>query len=1075
MELIRKDNRLKRILPMFLACLLLLASIATTHASTVYGASSTSFSMSHGKAYLSGVTWSKWKSTNGNTAYCLEKGLKWSRNNNSFTEVGAINNDRVRFILTYGYPTNSVSNLKSLAGISGSLTKSEAQAATQYALWAVGYGNGKRVNLDDLGTSGSAGKRVLKAAKYLYSESTNASSYSLMDFKYYSNGSASYQKMIIADGEPSSSLTVIKLINPDYARVIDADGMKDKEDGTVYYGSLKEAKFQIYYGTTKAKAENAAEDGDKSARLGTYGISKGTLADAVSYNEDIESSGIDDYFTDKQLQRLKANGINSWDDTVYYLSLDDEDVNGDMDPGYYTLKETKIPTGYKERSMYTVEVENGEDAITTFSNDPIMARIDLTKVSANTDITNGNDCYSLSGAKYSVKDVNDGDKTVDTITTDSNGKGSTTKKIPLGRYAVKETDASKGYATDKTSHHVKITEDNYKSTETIAIGTVTSKEIPKNDPVDIFMVKWDSELQRTVTQGAASFGGAEYTVTYYDNFYNTSDEAKASGNKTREWIFKTDADGVIKLSNEATKYFVSGDPLYYDTYDEACLPIGTYLIQETKTPPGYLIDESVHVRQVTEDLDADIESVYTYATATSIEVVKRGDIEFKKIGDGDSKRLANVPFEITSHTTGETHVIMTDINGYASTNAKWNSHLQNTNRGESAEDGVWFSLNHDKGVYLDKSAPDDLRGALLFDTYTLKELRCESNEGYDLITLDFTVYKDNDVIDLGTLTNDMPDLKTTATDKETGSKNVIKDNQATIIDTVSYTDLTPGKEYTVAGILTNKTTGEQVISTYKAIDADGNEFMTYGGVTASKTFTPSKTSGKVEVEFVFDATVLNAGDDVVVFEDLYRDNELLTTHSDINDKDQTVKIVEPEIKTTATNEDGGKLIEATKDVKIIDTVTYKNLKPGETYTLTGTLMDKKTNSPLLISGKEVTAQAIFTPKESSGSVEVEFIFDATGLEGQELVVFEYLYKDNDLVTTHTDIEDKGQTVRVAKEDEDTDKGKMDLGINDDDGYEDDGYGGSPQTSDKFPIFIIIALILISLSGLYFAHRRRKTN
>ena len=43
--------------------------------------------------------------------------------------------------------------------------------------------------------------------------------------------------------------------------------------------------------------------------------------------------------------------------------------------------------------------------------------------------------------------------------------------------------------------------------------------------------------------------------------------------------------------------------------------------------------------------------------------IKRGDIEGVKIGAGTHKRLANVPFRITSKTTGESHIIVTDANG----------------------------------------------------------------------------------------------------------------------------------------------------------------------------------------------------------------------------------------------------------------------------------------------------------------------------------------------------------------------------------------------------------------------------
>jgi dTDP-4-dehydrorhamnose reductase len=56
--------------------------------------------------------------------------------------------------------------------------------------------------------------------------------------------------------------------------------------------------------------------------------------------------------------------------------------------------------------------------------------------------------------------------------------------------------------------------------------------------------------------------------------------------------------------------------------------------------------------------------------------------------------------------------------------------------------------------------------------------------------------------------------------------------------------------------------------------------------------------------------------------------------------------------------------------------------------MTGTLMDKETGKPVEIDKKEVTAETTFTPKESSGTVDVIFSFDGTSLAGKTVVVFE---------------------------------------------------------------------------------------
>ena len=75
-------------------------------------------------------------------------------------------------------------------------------------------------------------------------------------------------------------------------------------------------------------------------------------------------------------------------------------------------------------------------------------------------------------------------------------------------------------------------------------------------------------------------------------------------------------------------------------------------------------------------------------------------------------------------------------------------------------------------------------------------------------------------------------------------------------------------------------------------------------------------------------------------------------------------------------------------------------------------MDKETNQPLLVDGKEVTAETTFTAEDRTGSVDVEFIFNGTGLSKKKIVVFEDMYEKNRLLASHSDIEDEDQTVNI---------------------------------------------------------------
>lgn len=245
----------------------------------------------------------------------------------------------------------------------------------------------------------------------------------------------------------------------------------------------------------------------------------------------------------------------------------------------------------------------------------------------------------------------------------------------------------------------------------------------------------------------------------------------------------------------------------------------------------------------------------------------------------------------------------------------------------------------------------------------------------------------------------VPEVKTTAVDKENGTHMSMADKDITIVDTVAYNNLIAGKEYTVNGTLMDQATGKELIVNGKP-------------VTATKTFTAKESEGIVELVFTFDGSSLE-GHTVVVFEDLLKDQISVAAHTDLNDKGQTVEI--PKIGTTATDKaDGDHIVDASKDVTIVDDVKYEKLIPGTEYTLEGTLMDKATKKPIEVNGQPVTATKTFTPKETSGSVKLEFTFDASSLGGHEVVAFESLKVGEFEIAIHADINDKGQTVNVKK-------------------------------------------------------------
>ena len=437
-------------------------------------------------------------------------------------------------------------------------------------------------------------------------------------------------------------------------------------------------------------------------------------------------------------------------------------------------------------------------------------------------------------------------------------------------------------------------------------------------------------------------------------------------------------------------------------------------IQETKAPAGYLLsDSTVHLQQITSNTSSEFVSTFVEPSEdapTVHEQVKRGDIAFNKVHGEDMTGLAGVPFKITSKTTGESHIAITDVNGILTTEASACPHTQNTNGNDAAlnadgtvdesrlsiDNGLWFSGSKDA-----QTAADDAKGALPYDTYTFEELRCAANDSLNLVKFEVTVSRDAYMIDRGTVDDNPIEIGTTATDGADGDHKLLASNQAEIVDSVSYKGLKKGTEYELKGTLMDAETGEALK------DTAGKE------ITATAKFTPKASSGKQKVKFKFDATLLG-GHKAVVFERLYLDGKVQASHEDPEDEDQTVEFLPVEIGTSATDAaDGDKAIGVGKAVTVEDEVSYKNLATGREYTVTGTLMDSATGEPLKdADGNAVTASTTFEPENTEGKVKVTFSVDTSTLSNKKLVVFEKLEADGNVIARHEDLTDEGQTVEV---------------------------------------------------------------
>lgn len=685
------------------------------------------------------------------------------------------------------------------------------------------------------------------------------------------------------------------------------------------------------------------------------------------------------------------HGCNSSFKNWVYQNVLGYNANGDLVNGQATLPILCWATAPASFKVYILSTGSATQNILGYEYTPI-GTVSLSKTSANTGITSGNSCYSLAGAVYGIYSDAGCSAQVTTLTTDAGGNAAAVS-LNAGTYYYKELTAPAGYALDSSVQSFTVTDG-----QNTALSV---SDTPTNDPVAITLTKIDSATGEAA-QGGASLEGAEFTVKFYAGFY---DAGNLPANATRTWVIKTvkASNGkFVAMLNKTCK--VSGDDFYTNAAGTAILPLGTLSIEETKAPEGYKLDGATlqvsgsstkvtgkYVTQITQNGNlARLNGGNEFSVADKI---KRGDFKLTKIDTDNQNRMSDIPFRVTCKGTGESHIIKTDENGYFSSESSWNAHSKNTNGG-GAYDGLWFSS-------ADGSAKvDDSVGAMPYGDYTLEELSCDNNRGKILYNGEFSIRRDKVTVDIGTIENHSeptPVITTQASDAKTQYQIIKPSADTDIIDKVTITDTMAGRDYTITGTLMDKDTGEAVM-------VNGNP------VTASQTFTSDGTKKVLDMHFNFDSSALG-GKTVVVCEKLTYGDYVAATEEDMENKDQTIYF--PELHTTATDsETADHLTLADSRAVITDTVTYTNLLKGETYTLSGVLMDKETGKELLVDGEPVTQEMAFTAGRASGTKKLKFEFDTTGLAGKSFVVFETLTLEDVEVAEHKDINDEGQTIHI---------------------------------------------------------------
>ena len=763
-----------------------------------------------------------------------------------------------------------------------------------------------------------------------------------------------------------------------------------------------------------------------------------------------------------------GNSCYSFDDINYGVFTDEGcvnniavlnlDANGYSEPlklkagTYYVREEDATPgSGFQTNStVYTIEVSAGTTATAPVMcettdvplNDPLG--IVINKINAD-----GTTTSDLSGAEYTIKYYPKQYNTVAEIQADSEAKATTwvikTVKsasgyfaslddahivsdvsdsakfgktnagryiIPLGTITVEETKAPTGFTKDGAVVSSDATGATLTGTNNVYLFNLVDKDsaiyLKSGNALDTAatdetaitlqyaerqingtpkMEKHDLELNKKAAMGGTNFAGITFEVYCLDDSVIIGNTTYKKG-ETIETV-TSDAEGNVTMT---TQY-----------------PIGHYAVREKSANNYYTNDGQIHYFNVVEyQGGAFIQYETNMNAVTFTDRVVRGDLSFVKKNAETEETLAYIPFRITNNATGETHYILTDVNGnFTSATGK----TTNTNANDDvlskygerdvvpqsvidslAKDaGLWFGMGSEETM----TAANDSYGAFVYGTYTITELKTEATRSMKMYTNTFTIDTDGKVLDLGTVDNIPMGIKTTLVDVN-GEHFTEPVSSITLTDHVAYKNLDTDKKYTLKGTLYIK-------------DGDAlTELM-----TETVDFQPTETSGTQDVTFTFDASAL-VGKSVVAFEELSANGEFCAEHKDKDDENQTVTF--PGIQTTARDaKTEDHVANATDSVSIIDTVTYSGLKVGETYTITGTLMDADTGKAALDDdGNEITASKEFTAPARDGSVDITFTFAGVSLAGKKIVAFEEVYYKGRRYAVHADLSDEGQTVYVPK-------------------------------------------------------------
>lgn len=772
---------------------------------------------------------------------------------------------------------------------------------------------------DEPGDSGADIKKPLKDIKFHLTSKTTGDVYTIITDE---QGVATTKQLGTSDrgNLPFDTYTVSEESPyPEYDIIAPFEVTVD-EEGKTYTYILRNDTVDAPLSVQKVDKETGKVIPIAGAQFQILDENKKPITMKVSYPTPME---IDTFETD-------ANGSFTLPEKLEY--------------GSYYLHETKAPEGYLlgiEDIPFVVDQEfDWENPLSiTYPDAPAKGKIRVTKTDKETDKP------IPSGAEFTVtaaEDITTPDGTirtekgtvVATLTTDEKGKAET-EALYLGKYVVKETKAPNGYLLNPKEFAVTL---EYEDQETeIVYGNVT---VPDE------LAKGKIRVKKTDAETGNGLSGAEFEIRAKEDIITPDGTVKVKAGTVVDTIV-TDTTGIAKSKE---------------------LYLGKYIVKETKQPIGFIRPNQ------TWDVELKYADQKTELVKENLTIKNQPtEIIIDKKETGTDKPLEGVKFVI------------------------WN---------KDKEDPIDPGMQH-KEIYT-TDANGKIR--LLYlepGNYAVAEV--ESIPGYawdDKIIYEFTITEDGRVdgevshtIPVG---NDRTEItETNAINVSTGTQDAYAVD-LTVIDTVSMVNLMPNREYKLQLILADAKTGEPL----KVKDQPSGDLL-----TTEKTFTADTSKMDVDMQIEFDASPF-AGRTIVVYEYLYQDGVEISKHEDPNDKKQQL-YVKDKLKLNTTAIDlisGTHEAIAKKDVTIRDNVDHFGLIKGQEYVLKGILMDQTTGKPLVINGKQITAEKSVQIETADGTVPIDFTLDASELNNRSIVVYEYLYHNGQLIASHEDITDEDQTI-----------------------------------------------------------------